>query len=181
MTYVELPLISGVYKDETPLSAKPHFTNSQWVRSNRGKMEVMGGFETATNDTVEGICRGLHAWRDNISQSYEAIGTNTYLQVFWDGELYDITPLDTWGQLTNPFTTVASDATVTVADTAHGRSVGDRVIFANATAVGGITPNGEFVVTVVDDVDNYKFEFTSPATGNVSGGGGTVDYEYILP
>ena len=181
MPYVELPLISGVYKDETPLSAKPHFTNSQWVRSNRGKMEVMGGFETATNDTVEGICRGLHAWRDNISQSYEAIGTNTYLQVFWDGELYDITPLDTWGQLTNPFTTVASDATVTVADTAHGRSVGDRVIFANATAVGGITPNGEFVVTVVDDVDNYKFEFTSPATGNVSGGGGTVDYEYILP
>ena len=178
--YVDLPLVPGVFKDETPLSAKSHFTDSQWVRTNRGKMEVMGGYEEATNDAVNGICRGLHSWRDTLSQSYEGIGTNTYLQVYFDGELYDITPLDTWGQLTDPFTVVNTDKTVKVTHTANGRSVGDRVIFAGATAVGGITITGEYIVTVIVDANNYNIEHGTAATGN-GVGGGTVNYEYIIP
>jgi hypothetical protein len=181
MAYVSLPLTPGVYKDETPLSAKGFFTDAQWVRPNRGKMEVMGGYELATNDSVNGICRGLHAWRDNLAQSYEAIGTNTYLQVYYDGEIYDITPLDTWGSLTNPFDTTDASTSVNVSHTAHGRSVGDRVIFSDASAVGGLTINGEYTVTTVVGVDDYTITASSAATSTAGPGGGTVNYEYLLP
>jgi hypothetical protein len=147
-------------------------------------MEVMGGYEVATNDAVNGICRGLHAWRDNSSFSYLAIGTNTYLQVYYDGELYDITPLDPddpFGALTNPFDTTNASAVVNVSQTAHGRALGDRVIFADAAAVGGITVDGEYTVTEVIGVDDYTITHSSAATSTAGPGGGTVNYEYILP
>ena len=74
-------------------------------------MEVMGGYEKASTDSVQGICRGQHSWCDDGGLCYGALGTHTYLQAYHDGELYDITPYDPanpYGRLTNPFSTTAT-------------------------------------------------------------------------
>jgi hypothetical protein len=62
---------------------------------------------------------------------------------------------------------------VTVAHTAHGLATGNSVIFAGSTAVGGITPNGTFSITVVD-ANSYTYTFTSNATSPATGGGSGV-------
>ena len=147
-------------------------------------MEVMGGYEKATTDSVQGICRGQHSWCDDGGLCYGALGTHTYLQAYHDGELYDITPYDPanpYGRLTNPFSTTASSTTVNVADTAHGRTEGSRVIFANASAVSDVTVDGEYTVDSVVDANNYEITVSSAAAATAGPGGGTVDYEYLLP
>lgn len=180
MAYIKFPIQVGVYKDDTPLSAKGYVIDSDKMRSVREQWQTIGGWEAATNDQFYGICRGLFSWRDGNSQSYTAIGTNTHLMVFYDGEIYDITPVVSRGRLTNPFSTTISLATVDVAHTAHGRAVGDRVKFTNATAVGGLTITGEYTVTTVTNANAYVITAASVATSTAGPGGGTVDYDYYL-
>jgi len=179
MPYVKLPSLPGVFKDDTPLAAEGFYTDSDKMRFVRTKAQTIGGWEIATNDVAEGIARGIHSWSAG-GALYTAIGTHTHLYVFSDGELFDITPIVEVGTLTNPFTTTDTLTTVTVADTAHGLVVGQRVIFANATAVGGLTLNGEFEVATVPTVDTYTIESATPATSTAGPGGGTVDYDYLL-
>lgn len=82
--------------------------------------------------------------------------------------------------LSGPFTTTLGSAAVTVTDTAHGRSANDRVIFDSASAVGGITIDGEYTVTSVTDADNYVITHSAAASSGASGGG-TVGYTYLIP
>ena len=82
------------------------------------------------------------------------------------------------GSVTNPFTTTASSAVVTVAHTAHGRRVNSKAQFSGAAAVGGITVNGAYNVTSVINSNTYTITHGSAASGNDGPGGGTVDYAY---
>jgi len=179
MTYIPLPSLPGVFKDDTPLAAEGFFIDADKMRFVRGKAQTVGGWENATNDLVEGVARGIHTWNSG-GILYTAIGTNTHLQIYSDGEIYDITPIVELGTLTDPFSTVDTETTVTVADTAHGLIVGQRVFFANASAVGGLTLNGEFTVTAVPTADTYEIESPVPATSTAGPGGGVVDYDYYL-
>jgi hypothetical protein len=73
----------------------------------------------------------------------------------------------------NPLSVTSGQAKVTVTDTAHGLADGTVVTFSGAAAVGGITPNGAFPVTVID-ANSYSFTFTSDATSTATGGGAAV-------
>lgn len=52
----------------------------------------------------------------------------------------------------------------------HGLATGDEIEIATGTVVGGITPNGQFTITVTD-ADSYFFSFTIPASSSATGGG----------
>lgn len=82
--------------------------------------------------------------------------------------------------LTNPFTTVNGSPVVSVAHTAHGRQVGDYVVFSGASAVGGLTPSGEFPVATVTSPNAYTVVASANASSDVSGGGGSVSITYLL-
>lgn len=185
--YIKIDLEPGVIKDDSPLTVGLRLVDSdkiRWVRNGneaKARAQVVGGWETASNDSVLGVCRGMFGWRSTNSLPQAAIGTTSHLQVFYDGEIYDITPIAERGVLTNPFTTTVSSAVVNVADTAHGRAEGDRVAFSNASAVGGLTIDGEYTVTEVIDVDNYTITASSTASSTAGPGGGTVYYTYYLP
>jgi len=170
LAYVTFPLISGVFKDETPLSAKAHFTDSDKCRSVRGKMQVIGGWEVASSETFNGVCRGLFSWRDNSSQSYTAIGTHTHLQVLFDGLIYDITPIVSFDVEAFNVTTVITETTVTITNwAAHGLIAGQRFTLANATpaTVGGVTLAGEWEVLEV--VSSSSITFTATAATSSAG------------
>ena len=75
----------------------------------------------------------------------------------------------------SPFTTTASDATITVKELEHGRSTSDTVRFRDALGVGGISESvinssSGYTITKVDD-DFYTFEATSTPTISETGGG----------
>lgn len=170
----------GVYKDDSPLTAEGFFVDADKIRFVRGKAQTIGGWEAATSDSLTGICRGAHAWLDNGGQVYAGLGTHLSLNVYRDGDLYDITPVLDRGVLSNPFEVTDGQTSVTVNHVAHGLVVGQRVVFENATAVGGITVDGSYTVAFVVDADGYTIEHTTSATSTVSGGGGDIDFAYLL-
>lgn len=82
--------------------------------------------------------------------------------------------------LTNPFSTTISSSIVNVNQTNHGRLVGDYITFLNSSSVGGINPNGTWIVLAVVDANNYTFDSGTLATSTAGPGGGTVNYLYEL-
>jgi len=73
----------------------------------------------------------------------------------------------------NPFSVLLGSPVVTVTETGHNIAEGTTVTFASASAVGGITPNGAFPITVVD-ANTYRFSFTGNAASTATGGGASV-------
>lgn len=181
MPYTKISFKPGVYTDDSPLDAEGYFIDSDKIRFVRGKAQTIGGWEAFSSETFLGKCRGLHAWADASRNPYISVGTNLRLYAYdVDGTQYDITPVIDRGELTDPFTTTISSALVTVTNTGHGLVADQKVKFANASAVGGITIDGEYTVTSVTDANNYVITHSSAATSSAGPGGGTVDVEYFL-
>lgn len=176
----DLAFQAGVYKDDSPLTAEGFFVDADKIRFVRGRAQTIGGWEAATTEGLVGLCRGMHAWLDNAGQAYAGLGTHLSLNVYSDGELYDVTPVVDRGTLANPFDVVDAQTTVTVTHTAHGLVAGQSIVLSNAAPVGGLTLNDSYTVQSVTDADSYVIEHASAATSTVSGGGGDVDYRYIL-
>jgi hypothetical protein len=79
--------------------------------------------------------------------------------------------------LTNPFGTVNGSSVVTVTDAAHGEAPGDFVHFSGATAVGGVTVDGEYVI-LTTSTNSYTIDAGVNATSTATGGGSvSVQYE----
>ena len=94
MTFVPLDIQPGLRSDDTEFEVgQTGWTDCSNVRPWRGQGEVIGGWETATLDMLDGVARSIHVW-DGPTQQLVAIGTNTKLYVLSDGELIDITPDD---------------------------------------------------------------------------------------
>lgn len=72
--------------------------------------------------------------------------------------------------LSSPFTTVSGSNIVTVTHTAHGAIVGDTVIIAGASAVGGITLSGSYTVASTTS-NTYTVLASSMASSSTTGGG----------
>jgi len=83
-------------------------------------------------------------------------------------------------KLTNPFSSTAGSAVISVAHTAHGLEAGQPALFDNATAspTDGLTIDGHYTVTGVTDADNYTITHGVTATNSEASFGGTVDWEY---
>lgn len=80
--------------------------------------------------------------------------------------------------LTNPFATVSGSAIVTVTHTAHGAQPGDYVTFAGASAVGGLTIDGEYLI-IDTDANTYTINAGSNASSTATGGS-TVTVKYDI-
>mgnify|MGYP000601290088 FL=1 len=119
------------------------------VRFRGGLPEKIGGWQPLSSSTFLGLCRSLHNWVTLSNQKLLGVGTNLKFYLEKGGLYYDITPERTPSgvSLTNPFTTVSGSTTVTVTDTNLGYIDGDFVTFSGASAVGGLTLNGEFQLT----------------------------------
>ncbi len=180
MPYIPLPMQPGVFPDDTALAAQGAAIDSDKMRFVRGKAQTQGGFATASNDAVEGKCRGMHAWPAR-GVSYTALGTHTHLQVYTDGEIFDITPIVSVGSVSNPFTTTINVSTITFTLSTHGMEEGQRIVFPNSTTINGAVisdPDG-YEVTVVNA--NVVTFVSNAATSSGSGVGGVVDYDMLLP
>jgi hypothetical protein len=176
-----LQLGPGVFKDDSALSAKGAWIDADKIRFVRGLPQTIGGWESLSAATYEGVARGLFAWRDNAGNPHIALGTHTHLYVYTGGTLVDITPIETSGTLgSDPIRTAAGSQTVTIAHAAHGRSIGSRILIDGASAVGGLVLEGEYTVTGVSDADHFTLRAETAATSDATGGGGAVAFTYLL-
>ena len=181
---VNIPISPGVIKDTSELAASRRRSQRRWKDSSRirfvgGFPQKLGGWAKRFNTQFIGICRGLLGWIDNSDIARLAIGTHAKLYAL-EGETYvNITPIRATESLTNPFDTTSGSAIVTVNDTSHGANDQDYVEISGASAVGGITPDGNYQLTLVDD-NTYTIEHSSSASSTVNGGGGSVTAKYEI-
>lgn len=173
---------AGVVKTESPRAIEGRWSDTEKTRFVDGKPEKIGGWTRKTSVAMSGSPRTLHAWRDNSAIEYIAGGTYKKLYVLDRSfTLNDITPLRETGTLgNNPFTTTNGSTIVTVADTAHGLRIGDTVGFSGATAAGGITINGAYLVNSIPSIDTYTIVHSLAASSGATGGGASVVYSYEI-
>jgi hypothetical protein len=171
----------GVVLNDSLRAAEGRWIDTEKARFVNGKPEKIGGWTKQTATAMLGSPRTLHAWRDNASLEYIAAGTYKKLYVLTRTfSLNNITPLQASGNLSDPFSTTEDSAVVTVAHTAHGLRVGNTASYSGASAVGGITIDGDYEIASVPDVNSYSIVHSSAATSTAGPGGGTVAYEYEI-
>jgi len=169
----------GVNKENTRYTTEGGWYEADKIRFRQGNPEVIGGWVRLSINTFLGICRSLWNWVLLDGRNIIGVGTNLKFYLENGGAYYDITPLRETVTLTNPFNTTNNSTTVLVTDTAHGAVTGDFVTFTGASAVGGLTLNGEFQVTVLT-ANTYNITATSQATSTAGPGGGTVTAAYQI-
>ena len=171
----------GVNRENSRYTNEGRWYSCDKIRFRQGTPEKLGGWRQVLNDQFLGICRSLWAWASLGGARYVGLGTHLkyYIALANGGAYNDVTPIRDTVTLTNPFSTTNGSPTVTVSDVAHGAITGDFVTYSGATAIGGLTLNGEYQITVLT-VDSYTITASSNATSTAGPGGGTVSAAYQI-
>jgi len=179
---VPIQVQPGVIRVQSDYAAPGRYIDMDKIRFNEGYPEKIGGWTATGWDTVTGRVRSSIAWQNISGNRYIATGSSQKIEVIDDdGGLTNITPVRSSGTLgTDPFTTTISSAEVTVAHTSHGAEQGDFVTFGGASAVGGITIDGEYSITRITDANSYVITHSSAATSSATGGGASVTFSYDI-
>ena len=168
---------SGVNRENTRYTSENGYYESEKIRFRQSSPEKIGGWARISSATFQGVCRSLWNWVTLAGQNLLGVGTNLKFYIENGGSYNDITPLRKTAALlgNNPFQTFSGLATVTVTDSTGGWVNGDFVTFSGATAVGGLTLNGEYQITTIGtSTTTYQITASSNATSNAVGGGATV-------
>lgn len=190
MPFFPMTVPPGVVKTDSPYAATGRWIDADKVRFNRGYVEKIGGFQKLVEDQFTGYARGAKAWASYDGTQLITFGTAEQFLVVRNGQMTVITPYRVKNiSLTDPFTTTNGSAQVRVDDVAHGiTAVGTTVTFSGASAVGGLTMNGDFEVSSIFSDDVFFITAGSNASSGATGGGsvtasyfiniGLVDPEY---
>jgi hypothetical protein len=171
----------GTNQENTRYTNENGWYISEKVRFRQGTPEKIGGWQRISPYTFQGICRFLWNWVTLSFDNLLAVGTNLKFYIERGGVYNDITPIRETATLTNPFTTNITSGTanrVLVTDASHGGKTGDFVTFSGASAVGGLTLNGNYQIANVT-TNTYTITASSNAT-SVATGGGTVTAKYEI-
>jgi hypothetical protein len=151
MPLQKLQFKPGVDRENTRYAAEGGWYETNKVRFRRGMPQKIGGWVRLSSATFLGICRSMLNWVTLQGQNLVSVGTNLKYYIERGGAYYDITPIRSTVTLTNPFDTTSGSAVVLVTDVAHGALEGDFVTFSGATAVGGLTLNNEYQISLIDE------------------------------
>jgi hypothetical protein len=128
----------GIDKQDTSVGAEGRWVDSDNVRFRYGLPEKVGGWQSLLTDTIVGVARKQHAFVDTDGNRYVALGTDKFLLLYFEGQLFDITPLAT--AITGATFTFNGTTTVTLTTSAdHGIAVGDIIRLSATTLPGGTT------------------------------------------
>ena len=179
MPLKKLLLKSGVNRENTRYTSEGGWYECDKIRFRQGTPEKIGGWQRISSTTFQGVCRSLWNWVTLGSQNLIGVGTNLKFYIEQGGAYNDITPLRDTVVLTNPFETTSGSPIVVVTDANGGFVDGDFVTFSGASAVGGVTPDGEYQITLTTTTNEYTIDVGTPATSTATGGG-TVTAAYQI-
>jgi hypothetical protein len=176
----------GFNKQVTESGGESQWVDGDFVRFRYGLPEKIGGWSqlTGSNRTLPGAARSQHTFTSLAGEKYAAIGTSQGLFIYYNGQFYDITPLDT--AITGAdFDATTGSATVTVNKTAHGLAVGRYVTFSSVTVPTGsgyATSDFEDNTFEISNVTANAFDITMPSNsaGTTSGTGSAQIDPYVI-
>ena len=184
MPYARYIFKPGINREGTDYSNEGGWFNGNLVRFRQGRPEKIGGWEKASSNTYLGTARALHSWVELSGTRYLGLGTTLKYYVQEGVTFNDITPIrltTSAGDVT--FSATNGDATLTVADTAHGAVQNDFVTFSGAATLGGLITaevlNQEYQIATIVNANSYTVEAkdtdgdTVTANSSDSGNGGS--------
>ena len=188
MALTKIKFAPGIDKQDTAVGAEGRWVDSDNVRFRYGLPEKVGGWQSLLTDTICGVARKMLPFVDNDGNRYVAIGTDKFLLVYFEGQLFDVTPLKT--SITGATLSTNSTTTVTITTSAaHGINVGDIVLFDSVTLPGGTGfsasdfEDKNFQVITVPSPTTFTITMGSAASGTVAAGGSITlkPYEPVGP
>ena len=188
MALQQIKFAPGIDKQDTTVGAVGRWVDSDNVRFRYGLPEKVGGWQSLLADTIVGVVRKQFAFVDLEGNRYVALGTDKFLLVYFEGQLFDITPLK--ADITGATLSTNSTTTVTITTSAaHGISVGGIVLFDAVTLPSGTGfsasdfEDKKFQVISVPTPTTFTITMGSAATGTVSTGGSITlkPYEPVGP
>ena len=188
MALTKIKFAPGIDKQDTAVGAEGRWVDSDNVRFRYGLPEKVGGWQSLLTDTIVGVARKMLPFVDNDGNRYVAIGTDKFLLVYFEGQLFDVTPLKT--SITGATLSTNSTTTVTITTSAaHGINVGDIVLFDSVTLPSGTGfsasdfEDKNFQVISVPTPTTFTITMGSAASGTVSAGGSITlkPYEPVGP
>jgi hypothetical protein len=180
----------GINKEGTNYTNEGGWFDCDKVRFRSGYAEKIGGWTRLSDTSFLGVCRALWNWGTLAGANLLGVGTNLKYYIEEGGEYNDVTPflLNDAGSTTttltaNPLATTDGSGAVTVTDTVSeiSPSIGDYVIIAGATAVGGLIIAGEYRVIGVTNTFTFTIEANALASSTATGGGSVVTIQYQYP
>ena len=188
MALIDFKVLPGIDKQDTSSGAENRWVDCDNTRFRYGLPEKVGGWSSLVTDTIVGVARRQFAFVDLDGNRYIAIGTDKFLLIYFEGQLYDITPLATTLSSCTIATTSGS-AVCSITKASHNLSAGDIVLLDNVTLPAGTGyANSDFEdklfqVTSVTSSSVFTITQSSNATATVSTGG-SIDvkpYEQVGP
>jgi len=176
----KLKFKAGFNKQDTESGAEGQWTDGDFVRFRYGLPEKIGGWLqlTQAKKTLPGVARAQHAFASFAGEKYAAIGTSQGLFLYYGGDFYDISPLDT-AITGGTLTTVNGSRTVTINKASHGLAVGRYVTLSGVTVTGasGYTAGDlekVYEILTVPDVDKFTVQAATTESGSGMTAAGAV-------
>ena len=189
MALIDFKLLPGIDKQNTDSGAEYRWVDSDNVRFRYGLPEKVGGWASLVTDTIVGVARRQFAFVDLDGNRYVAIGTDKFLLIYFEGQLYDITPLKATLSSATIATTDTSAVCNITTGSAHGLSSGDIVLLDSVTLPAGTGftdadfEDKLFQVTGIVSTTEFTITQTTAATATVATGGSidVIPYEQVGP
>jgi hypothetical protein len=185
VTLQKLVFKPGINRENTNYANESGWYEMDKVRFRQGTPEKIGGWRRAVDGTFSGVARHLSAWTTLAGETLIGIGTHTRFYLNYGGTYFNITPIRTTAEITNPLQTTVNSSVIKVFDAQHGAAPGDIVVLSNATTLAGISAatlnsvDGYRVTTVIDS-NTYTIDPGVVAVSSTTGGG-TLTITYELP
>ena len=108
------------------------------VRFRYGLPEKVGGWSSLVTDSIVGVARRQFAFVDLDGNRYVAIGTDKFLLIYFEGQLYDITPVkSTISSVAMSAASESQEVSLTFSS-AHNLQSGDIILLDNVSVPAGI-------------------------------------------
>ena len=189
MALIEYNFLPGIDKQDTTAGAENRWIDSDNVRFRYGLPEKVGGWSSLISDSIVGVARKQHGFVDLNGNRYVAIGTDKFLLLYFEGQLFDITPLKSTIS-SSTIATVNNDPVCTITtSTSHNLEPGDIVLLDSVTLPSGTGFSASdfedklFQVTSVPTPTTFTITQSSNAGATVSTGGSIAvkPYEKVGP
>jgi len=188
MALIDFKVLPGIDKQNTDSGAEFRWVDCDNVRFRYNLPEKVGGWSSLVTDTIVGVARREFAFVDLDGNRYVAIGTDKFLLIYFEGQLYDVTPLK--ATLTSAtIATTNNSAVCTITKASHGLSPGNIILLDSVTLPVGTGYSASdfedklFQVTSTPTSDTFTITQSSNASATVSTGGSLSikPYETIGP
>jgi hypothetical protein len=177
----------GFNKMVTDSGGESQWVDGDFVRFRYGLPEKIGGWSQLTNanKTLPGAARFQHAFTSIAGERYVAIGTSQGLFIYYEGDFYDITPIDNDVVTGADFDATSGSPTVTVNKASHGLLDGRYITFSSVTVpTGSGYATTDFTNNTFEVLNrtNDTFEITMPtnSAGTTSGTGSAQIDPYVV-